>query len=235
MTPTFRLLFAAFMAVVTISCTAVSSGAPDRGFDGVTLVSSRKPVLRITPADGFAYIGATKMIIKESALAERHHWVVTEGDQVRALLIAQFEGFLDGVDGRYQYAAPTTEEGGSNYLFTTGPVMIGGTQFVHNTWALDHAANARENPGTEAPSTLALLQEKGLSLDDAVVMSRFVRALGPDQRREFIIFYLEPLTSHGASLGDFPDGGELSQAYRDLSRDITARSLSAFQLEYEAD
>jgi hypothetical protein len=236
MTPTIRTLFSACMAIIAASCaTASEKQESDRFLDGATLVSFRAPALRITPAIGFTYVGETKTIIKQMAQAERHHWVIKDGGKVRALLIAQFEGFLDDVSGRYQYAAPTTEEGGSNFLFTTGPLALGGVDFVHNTWALDFVENAKENPGTEAPATLALLESEGLNIDEAVIMSRFVRALGPDDRKEFIVFYLEPLSALGRSLSEFADGGELTEAYRDLSVEITARSLASFRLDYESD
>ncbi len=227
------------IACAVLFATACSSTPPqgnsERWFDAATLVSTQHPQMRMTPAKSYVYAGETKTIIKNSALAERHHWVIADGNRVNALLIVQFEGFLEGVEGRYQYAAPTTEDGGSNYLFTTGPVTLGGREFVHNTWALDHAANARENPGTEAVATLALMKQKGLQIDDALIMSRFVLALGADKRRELIVFYLEPISKSGRSLAEFPDGGALTSDFREFSDAVTARSIESFVIEILSD
>ena len=71
--------------------------------------------------------------------------------------------------------------------------------------------------------------DQGLELPPELIMSRFVRAVGEDARRELILFYMEPLALHGHTLADFPDGGAPSEAYDRLSAEVTTRSLAIFR------
>ena len=117
---------------------------------------------------------------------------------------------------------------GSNYRFTPEPVQLGEHRYVHNTWAFDQRVSAHENPGHESDRLLRYLEGRGLDFDDAWIMSRFVRAVGPDSRDEVILFYLVPLSERGHTLTEFPDGQAPSASYDDLSEAISRESLEIF-------
>lgn len=236
-----RLLYCALAAaaiLTLVSCMGkdadVEAPSPRR-LEGGALISSANPKASITPSPEFDYAGRFSIVLKDTAHAERYHWVVAEDGKVRKLLIVQFEGFLDGVDGRYEFVVPSSDLAGSNYKFSEAPVVLGGVGFIHNTWAFDHAAEARANPGMEAAATLAMLHEKGYEVEDALIMSRFVQAFGEDGRHEMIIFYLEPLSADGKTLAEFPDGEPLTEAYSTYSDAVAARSLESFDAEFMRD
>ena len=117
-----------------------------------------------------------------------------------------------------------------NYRFSLKRVRLGADDYVHNTWAFNNRESAQNNPGRESDRTLKLLEEKGLSLEDGLIMSRYVRAVGDDARREIIIFYMEPLTRSGHGLDDFPDGGPVLESYDRLSSEVKARGESVFEV-----
>ncbi len=76
---------------------------------------------------------------------------------------------------------------------------------------------------------MRFLVDEGLELDSELIMSRFVRAVGENARRELILFYLESLASHEHELADFPDGEPPREAFDRLSAEITRRSARLFE------
>ncbi len=232
----FRNIAAAlFFSLGAAACSAEEPASGPRMISDGVLVSTENPALTFTPSDEFDYVGDFAITLKDAALAERYHWVVAQNGRVEKMLIVQFEGFLDGVEGGYNIAIPSQERAGSNYKFTDEPVLLDGKPFVHNTWALNQHDNAESNPGMEAEATLALLTEEGYSLDEGVIMSRFGSAIGDDARHELIIFYYEPLADSGKTLDAFPDGEPLTDEYEMFSDAVTARSLDAFTVEFTED
>lgn len=186
--------------------------------------------MRLTIPTEFRPLGRLEFALEDTAWVDRHLFAVVDGTSIQRLIILQFEGFLDGVDGAYSFAVPPAEQvAGSNYRFSPSPVRLGASDWVHNTWAFDHRASAEENPGRESDRTLELLAELGLRLEAELIMSRFVRAVGEDARRELILFYIEPLTASGHRLDEFPDGGPPSAVYDQLSTAVTERSLEIFR------
>jgi hypothetical protein len=201
-------------------------------FDSATrlLTCHAEPAVRLPIPGGFRFLGGLVFDLGEKARVDRRLLARVEGDRVEALLVLQFEGFLPGVEGRYAFSIPPADQlAGSNYRFSPEPVGLGGQRWVHNTWAFDNAAAARENPGYESDRTIRFLADQGLELPSQLIMSRFVRAVGEDARRELILFYMEPLALHGHTVADFPDGGPPSEAYDRLSAEVTERSLAVFQ------
>ncbi len=198
------------------------------------LVSLANPAMRLKPDDAFDYAGSVTLTIKGIALAERHHWVVADEGRVKKLIIVQFEGFLDDADGQYNIALPSANLSGANYKFSPERIELGDKSFVHNTWAFDNAASARDNPGLEAAATLNILTDKGYAIDGELIMSRFGAALGDDRRHELIIFYIEPVADHGWTLADFPDGDPLTEKYELFSNSLTKRSLVSFDITFQS-
>ena len=232
--------FAAVLATTAAAAESSLPAAPERGIVDSVFVSESVPPLEIRIDDRFQYLERDRFVLKEIAHADRHHWVAlrdggpSEGrrtKQVEAMIVLQFEGFLDGVDDHYRYRIPSGDNvAGSNYRFSTEAVELGGADYIHNTWAYDNAENARNNPGAEADRTRRLLAKRGYAMDDAVVMSRWVRVVGEERRDELIIFYIEPLANFGHRIEEFPDGGPVSEVFDRLSERVTRRGLESFEV-----
>lgn len=204
------------------------AAAADRYVEEGVFVSESEPPLRVKVDDRFEYLGAIRFPLKGVADVERHHWVRAENGRVLTIVILQFEGYKEGVEGRYRFQIPPPEgQAGSNYRFSPERVRLADHAFVHNTWAYDNAASIRDNPESEPAHTVRLLTDHGLSLAGELIMSRFVTEIGEAARSELIVFYMEPLSAHGKSLADFPDDGPASADYDALSELLTERSLDA--------
>ena len=198
--------------------------------DGV-FRSSASPAIDIKVDPDFTYVGVDKFVLKKKAAVERYHWVKANDGLVEAIVVFQFERFLPGVLGRYRFRIPSGKElAGSNYRYSPKPVRLGNADYVHNTWAFNNRNSAEKNPNAESARTLKMLSENGYRLDDEVIMSRYVRAVGTDKRKELILFYIEPLRVSDQTLEAFPDEPEESDAYDSLSAAVTARGEEAFEV-----
>ena len=147
------------------------------------------------------------------------------------MIIFQFERMLDGVEGSYEFSIPGGEFiAGSNYRFSPHPVRLGDQEYVHNTWAFDNRVSATKNPDAESARTLTLLAKHDLNIDDGLIMSRYVRAVGDDRRGELILFYIEPLSRSGHTIEEFPDGESRTDIYDVLATDMVARGRAVMEV-----
>ncbi len=198
--------------------------------DGV-FRSRRDPAMTVRVDPSFEYIGADEFVLAQKAAVERHHWVQAEEGVVKAMIVFQFEGFLPGALGRYRFTIPKGDRiSGSSYRYSPAPVSLGDQAYVHNTWAFDIDKSAADKPEAESAHTLRRLQDKGLSLGGGLIMSRYARAVGPGQRKEIILFYIEPLSRSGHTIDDFPDLSKASEAFDKLSAEVVQRGRAAFEV-----
>ena len=223
-------------AAIAVLALAACAGPQTRHFSGGVFVSQADPPMTVTIADGFEYLGKDNFLLGEPGThdVERHHWVDSDNDRVTAMIVIQFEQILDGVEGKYEFKVPPERYiAGSNYRFAPAFVRLGDHDYLHNTWAFDTRVSAIENPGRESDQTLRLLAANGYRIDDEMIMSRFVRAVGENRRREVILFYMEPLRLHGHSLSEFPDRGPPSADFDRISATLDARARAAFEVHAE--
>ena len=204
---------------------------PTRSFSGGVFHSEFDPEIRVRIDPAFRYLGYDRFVLKEIADVERHHWVKSTDGVVDALVVFQFEGLLDGKGAPYEFNIPAGEGiAGSNYRFTPEPVRLGDQEYVHNTWAFDNRASAAENPGAESNRTLQFLARHDLRIDDGLIMSRYVRAVGDEQRKEIILFYMEPLSRSGHKIDEFQDGDPPTEKFDRLSANVVARGRAVIEV-----
>ena len=207
------------------------STPPRRRFEpgaGV-FVSAATPSFSLLVPEGFVHLGRLGFPLKDIAWVDRHLFAELQDRRIIRMIVLQFEGLLEGAAGSYSFSVPSGEEvAGSNYRFSPEPVRLGKHRYIHNTWAFDQRESAHDNPGHESDRLLRYLEGRGLDFDDAWIMSRFVRAVGPDSRDEVILFYLVPLSERGHTLTEFPDGQAPSASYDQLSEAISRESLEIF-------
>jgi hypothetical protein len=209
---------------------AATQPASHREVHGRLLRSSTLPKIAILVDDGFVYAGKSSFVLKEKAQVERFHFVQVEEKLIQRMIVVQFEGFLEGIEGSYRFGVPSVLAGG-DYRFSPEPIPLGGHDYIHNTWAFDLVANMRSNPGNESGYTYRLLHEAGYEIPHEWIMSRFVRAVGPGSRSEIILFYMEALSELGIELREFPENAPPSRRYEEISKGVTERSLQAIQIQ----
>jgi hypothetical protein len=180
--------------------------------DGL-LVSTDGPPLRVEIDARLEYLGASELVIKGVALAERHHWVDASDGGIHRLLVMQFEGWLPTNDERYDYPLPD-------------PVELGGETF--GRWTFGYRVSDSSSP--ETADTVRFLAERGLALADEQLMARYARIVGDDARRELLIFHHEPVSRLGHSLASLTDEGALRQEHATIATELHARARRAFRV-----
>src|SRR4030095_2828664 len=113
------------------------------------------------------------------AVADQHFLVDADKDgRIKRLYWVQFEGYLPDNNNTYNYKGSKT-------------VNIGGLDFIADVYA----RNIKLKPGrrdSDGASGRAVLESKGFKLgSDETVSQRLLHYIGPDNRNELMIIYLE--------------------------------------------
>ena len=191
---------------------------PERSVKDNVLYSAALPEISIKVSDEFEYLGKFDFILKNIAYGERYVFADINENKVERLFIFQFEGFLP--DNNHTY----------NYNFSNAEVMQG-HRFRQNTWAYSNEQSAQSAPGGEGALTAAFLKEKGLSLEDELMMSRFLTVPDVERRNELILFYLENASPTGHAISSFYDANDRpTPHWRQISEGLTARSRDSFEI-----
>ena len=203
----------------------------ERSVEGNTLTSIELPEIKIKVDEEFRFLGKfdfeiiassneypDDIIGKPVAAGERLIFaVVDNANAIEKLFIVQFEGFLSTNDFIY------------NYNFDNAD-LIGKNKYRHNTWFYDGKQSAKENPQGEGAKTQSFLKEKGLFLEDHLMMSRFVGLASEDRKNEIIIFYYEMLKkSTGYSLDEWENSISRKKAIS-IDSAFVERSKKSFSI-----
>ena len=203
----------------------------ERNYVEGALISPMTPAATFEIDQRFAYLGGFAFPLKGLARVERHVWAVIDDQNISRLIVIQFEAALEGQDFIYRFGIPPTDQrSGGNFLFSPERVKIGDHGYVQNSWAFDLAASAQNDEQAESARQLEFLASKSLDIENELIMSRMVRAVGPSSRAEIILFYIEPLSAHGYSLEDFPEDGPLSPEFSALSDLVLSRQLESMRI-----
>ena len=111
------------------------------------LISDKLPEIKIVLKGKFEYVGRFDFKIRDVAAGERFVFVDAKDGKVKRLFIAQFEGFLPGIDDFFRYNFANAE-------------TYGGHKFRQNTYAYGNREAKENNPQGEASLTFDFLKEK---------------------------------------------------------------------------
>ena len=204
---------------------------PERKVVNNVIISPVLPEIEIKVDPEFEYVGKFDFEIiassneyeddiKGKAIAGGERVVFVNADAskaVKKLFIVQFEGFLPEFDYTYNYNFDNAE-------------YIGKIKYRPNTWFYNSKELAIQNPNNEGAKTRNFLQDKGYSLEDEYMMSRFVGLASEDRVHEIIIYYIEMLGSTtGYSLDVYEN--EVAQEEKEKIRlDLVDRSKKSFSI-----
>ena len=138
--------------------------------------------------------------------------------KVKRMFIAQFEGFLPDVDDFYRYNFDNAQ-------------MFGSHKFRQNTFAYSNREKCRENPAGEGVLTFDFLQQKGFSVEDELMLSRFLTVPDAEKKHELILFYIENVSETKHKKSEFYKDDEATEVWKNISKDLTQRSLKAFEIQ----
>src|SRR5438270_7009970 len=93
---------------------------PDRRVEKQTLVSETLPEIRLKFGKQFKFAGSQEFVLYEKAKAQQYFFVKDENKRIKSMYMVQFEGFLHGSAGAYDYDLPRK-------------VAIGGLEYFANS------------------------------------------------------------------------------------------------------
>lgn len=168
------------IGIFTASGAAQEAGEdPPRKVENNVLTSSAEPEIRLRFDGKFKFAGSQKFVLYDRAEAEQFFFVEAENKKIKRLYMLQFEKFLPGIDGAYNY-----EE--------TRKAKIGAADYLTNIEHVPDVETAlRAVPGSDIARAAEFLKGKGFTVMKSIVYERFVRVLGNDRRSEFIMLYIE--------------------------------------------
>jgi hypothetical protein len=151
------------------------------------LTSTYLPAVRVRFDDKFKYVGTQKFILYERAQTEQYFFVDADSQgRIKRMYWVQFEGYLPGVDAKYNY--PVTET-----------VTIDGQTFMVNAESVPNVpAVLKQDPQSDAARAASFLESKGYRMSQSIRFQRFVRLVDEAKRNELLLIYIEDVGA-GAS------------------------------------
>jgi len=190
----------------------------ERKVVGNTLISNQLPKIKVKITKDFKFVGKFDFTIKNIFKGERYIFADARKGKIQRLFIAQFEAILPESDEIYRYNFDNAQKFGEH-------------KFRQNTFAYSNTEARNENPTGEAVLTENFLQKKGYLLEDELMMSRFLTVPDEAKKHELILFYLENVSSTKTRLAEFYQNDESTEIWKQISRELTNRSLKAFKIQ----
>ncbi len=183
------MLCAAFGLLFSATAGSSEGELPlERSVRGRTLVSDRAPAIILEVVPPFRYAGGHRFVLYGVAEAEQHVFVDADAaGAIRRMYWIQFEHYLPGLGGTYEYESP-------------GRLRIGPLEFVADTRVIpDYAESVGSSrPGSDVARVGELLRSRGLSLPRGAVRARLFHLPDATRRTELMIIYAEAGASSDA-------------------------------------
>ena len=221
----FRVLALSCVQLLILSAAPAQTSArtdakASRRVKGQTLISAQLPPVRIKFGKAFRYVGSQRFILYERAQVEQYFFVDADSrKRIRRMFMLQFEGYLPGIDGSYNYPQSET-------------VNLGGESYLANAEIVPGVSAAlKQNPQSDIAHAAALLEGKGYHVNDMIAFQRFVRLVDEAKRNEFILLYIEDLSGAGLTTSDFTAGGRAAASRREkILAELSARAQKNFRV-----
>lgn len=150
-----------------------------RRVSGGILVSDSMPTIKLKIDPALRSVGSQTFTLYDRAKVNQFFFVEAKGKKISRMIMIQFEGFLPGVAGSYDYNEPKTVE-------------IGGEKYFSNAESIpDVPAALQSLPGSDIARAAEWLGIRGFSLPKSLRYQRFVRTVDAEKRHEIIILYVE--------------------------------------------
>ncbi len=198
---------------------AVSSNSgAGRSLNKNTIVSIKNPPIRIDIDEQLPHVGILNFKLKEVAQVERYIYASHDASKrIQRLFIAQFESFLPGIKGSYNFQV-------------INPTRLGNHDYQTDIGIFNFAERIAANPKAEAEFTKTLLDKSNLKADDDFLIARYARITSEDKRTELILFYLENLRDLGFSRAEIELGGKRAAETEKIFSDFAERAIRSFKV-----
>ena len=172
-----------------------------------TVLSPSLPRLGVRIGSDFIYLGDVQYIARDSFHVEEFIFInPNSAGHVTQLLLVHFEGYLENRDGMYEYITrPTVDLDGEKYLYDV--------QFIE----LQDYLNQR--PNSDLAHAADYIRQRSYTLAGDFIFQRFIRAVGEEQRDEFVILYLERNENPACTPEDLGQNPELAASLQQRALD----------------
>ena len=212
------LKLGAGIVLIFVFVVPASAQKPNRIVKRNILISDMLPKIKVSIKGGFTYVGKFNFKIRDVAAGERFVFVDAKNGKVKRMFIAQFEGFLPNIADFYRYSF-------------SNAMNFGLHKFRHNTYAYSNREARKSNPMGEGVLTEDFLKKQGYSLEDELMMSRFLTVPDKAKKHELILYYLENIKTTRHSLVEFYKDDKATPLWKSISKELKERSLKAFQIK----
>ncbi len=212
-------LFACLALGILLTVTNYSQGAnkSNRIVKNNTIVSDTLPKINVSVGKEFKYLGRFPFKIRDVAAGERFVFADSENCRIKRLFIAQFEGFYPHIDNYYRYSF-------------SDALTFGSHKFRHNPYAFSNKESIENNPNGESALTEEFLGEKGFTLEDELMMYRYITVPDKEKKHEMILFYLENVSDTKHTLADFYKDDKPTEVWKEIYQKLQERSLKSFKI-----
>ena len=179
--------------VVMFSLAVLPSAAqqqPPRQVKDQILTSTSLPPIRIKFADEFKHVGTLQFVLYDRAQVEQHFFVDADNEKrIKRMYWVQFEGYLPGVNAKYDYPANET-------------VTLAGQTYLVNAESVPNMPEVvKRMPQSDVERAIKFLETKGYSMGPSIRYERFVRLVDEAKRNEMILTYVEDASASSDPLG----------------------------------
>ena len=162
------------------------TGMPEtsqRTVNNQLLVSPALPAIQVQVTPSLRYTGEPLCFtLYESAEVEIFLFVEQQKGKIQRMLKFHFESLLPHVQ--------------QTYSGMTGPtIQFGQSVYATSTELVNLASGLAQRPNSDTVQVLGFLGEKGLKIEPEVMVCRFSRIIGEDQRSAFLISYFEDISN----------------------------------------
>ncbi|MDH3523001.1 MAG: hypothetical protein OES32_05380 [Acidobacteriota bacterium] len=182
---------------------------------GNDLVSDHDPAVVLRFDSAFRYAGGQKFVLYGVADAEQHFFVeTTADDRLKSVYWVQYEAYLPGKRGTYDYGDSPMR------------VTLDDHEFYTDTDVVEFDPDRKRRRGTDGAMARQLLAGKGYVLPHDFAYARLVYLTDESRRKELMIIFIDDLASRGWTAAALQEGGahasrraEVEKAHLDRIRD----------------
>ena len=150
-----------------------------REMKGDTILSPSVPRLGVRISPIYIYLGNLQYLDCGSQQVEEFIYLCPNSiGHVTRLLLVRFQGFLENSAGIYEYMSPQKKQ-------------IDNQDFAYEIEYFDLQDYLNESPDADIAHAADYIRQRSYTLAGDMVYQRFQRIVSDDNRRQFLIFYLE--------------------------------------------
>ncbi len=171
-----------------------------RSVQGNDLISEQDPAAILRFHESFQYLGGQKFILYGNADTEQHFFVTTTpDDKIQSLYWVQYEAYLPGKGGSYDYDDSPLR------------VTLGDYEFFTDTAFVSFDPDRKRKAGTDGARARQFLAQKGFILPLEFAYARMVYLTDESKRKEVLVIFIDNLAGQGVTAEQIKTNGKVAE------------------------